>query len=131
MKLISLGNLNKKFLLYFLAFIIIVIAYNLVAVLYLNKNIADNQISIPLNIIIRYSFYIIFIIPEILTNKKHLKEKNEIQKNEIIDNNIVYIYKHPSKNRKSLIILSLVFLFFIIYLIIDFFRIIFKKQYKL
>ena len=111
MTLISLGNLNQKFLLYLLSFIIIVIAYNLVAVLYLNKNIADNQISIPLNIIIRYSFYIIFIIPEILINKKHLKEKNEIPKNEIIDNNIVYIYKHPSKNRKSLIILSLAFLF--------------------
>ena len=111
MKLISLGNLNKKFLLYLLAFIIIVIAYNLVAVLYLNKNIADNQISIPLNIIIRYSFYIIFIIPEILIKKKTSKEKNEKHKNEIIDKKIVYIYKHPSKNRKSLIILSLAFLF--------------------
>ena len=127
MKLISLGNLNKKFLLYLLAFIIIEISINLIS-LYINNNNNnnnnDNQICIPLRIIIQSSFMIIFIIPEILTKKKCSKEKKENKINAIIENKIVYIYKNPSKNKMSIIIIiSLGFFYFILNSTLVFFQI--------
>ena len=130
MKLISFGNLNKKFFSYLIAFIIIEVILNLI-VLYINNN-ADNQICIPLEIIIKYCFRILFIIPEILIKKKNQKEKNGNQKNKIIDNKIVYIYKHPSKNIKTLMkIIILVFLYFIYNSSVVFFKISYEEQYKL
>ena len=91
MKLISIGNLNKKFVLFLIAFLLIMIALNILSIVM--DNIQDNnEISLPLKLIIRYGFRVFFIIPEILTKNKCLKEKIENQKTEISHNKINYIY---------------------------------------
>ena len=107
---ISIGNLNKKFVL----FLLIMIALNILSIVM--DNIQDNnEISLPLKLIIKYGFRIFFIIPEILTKNKCFKKKIETPKNEIAQNRINYIYNRPSKNVKTLIILTppVLFIFYI------------------
>ena len=117
MKLISLGKIDEKFLLYSYVYIIIKVLSNSIS-FFLEDSVSTK--NIPLILIINNSANIFFGIPEYFIRKafpnKTVEEKEDIKKN--IDNNITYIFIHPKKesNIKSIIILIFVILLNYIYI---------------
>ena len=79
MSILSIGRINKNYLLYFLFFVLITISLNCISFFSL-QNISEYNVS--LIVITHYGCFILFIIPDIIINKNfrlknifHLEKK--------------------------------------------------------
>lgn len=111
MSILSIGQINLNYLLYFLSFVLITISLNCISFFGL-QNISKYNVS--LIVITHYGCFILFIIPEIIINKHfRLKDFFHLEKK---TNQIKYIFKDFSKRTslKSIILDILAILFFVI-----------------
>ena len=115
MKLISIGIIDYKYLLYFIFYILITISLNCLA-FFKFGDISKYKIS--LLVIIQYSALITFLIPEIIINRKF----QNIFKKQNKGNKIKYIFKDFSKKSNlkniSLDILSILFFLLLAYILL-------------
>ena len=72
MSILSIGQINLNYLLYFLSFVLITISLNCISFFGL-ENISKYNVS--LIVITHYGCFILFIIPEIIINK-HFRLKD-------------------------------------------------------
>ena len=82
----------KKFFLFLIVYLIIVILIVSIKQFYLQKF----QINLPFYVLITFVFGVFFIIPEIIIGKSN-KKKEEVS-NINRNNNILYLFIKPKKN---------------------------------
>ena len=114
-----MGKIDKKFMVYLILNIIIVIIINLFDLLFLNSFYGKYLENILLNGIINFCPLVLLGIPELLIRKKYLnkkEEKKEEKNAEIVDNKIVYLYNKPNKPMNCKAFWLLVFLMIVYYL---------------
>ena len=113
MKLISFGNIDQKFLIYVLFYIIIILSLNFLSIILQDTDVSTKD-NIPLMLIIIHGSLILCIIMECwlrktIANKKPKEEEKE--SNEKNSSNIIYIYNNPKKaniNQFLILILMIV-----------------------
>ena len=113
MKLISFGNIDQKFLIYVLFYIIIILSLNFLSIILQDTDVSTKD-NIPLILIIIHGSLILCIIMECwlrktIANKKPKEEEKE--SNEKNSSNIIYIYNNPKKaniNQFLILILMIV-----------------------
>ena len=122
MKLISCGKFDKKFLIYFVCYIIAALLNTFFLALILMRQ-EHNSKNVPLNVSIVYSFNIFFGIFDFIDRRKsqNLSKKNEnLGNNNIIIQNIkLKYYQYKEIRFKLVFIISIFCAFFYIY---NFFR---------
>ena len=124
MKLISLGTIDKKFMIYLILNIIITIIINLIDLFYFTGYNYDGYFlkNSSLNLLINFCSLVLFGIPELIIKMKYLNKKKENEEEgsgENVDNKIVYIYNNPKKSINCKAFWLLIFLI-IVYYIFDF-----------
>ena len=124
MKLISLGTIDKKFMIYLILNIIITIIINLIDLFYFTEYNYDGYFlkNSSLNLLINFCSLVLFGIPELIIKMKYLNKKKENEEEgsgENVDNKIVYIYNNPKKSINCKAFWLLIFLI-IVYYIFDF-----------
>ena len=94
MKLLSLGNFDRKIFIILLIYLIIFIIEKLMTNYYFSK-LNNYSINFSLSLIVLYGFNIFFSIPEYIIRKKGKRKEKEHYKNE--DNKILYIFTKPKQ----------------------------------
>ena len=119
MKLISFGNIDQKFLIYVLVYIIIILSLNFLSILLQDTDVSTKD-NIPLMLIIIHGSLILFIFLECwlrktTANKKPKEDKKEKENNQKNITKIIYIYNKPKKANVNqfLILILMIFLDYI------------------
>ena len=120
MKLISLGKIDKKLLIFLSIYIILYILCGIIYFIF-NEFEAEEMNNLELKYIISYGCFIFYGIPEYI-NRKQISNKKKERKyykketNHKDENRIIYLFKfeHKTINIKSLILLLVVLFFFFI-----------------
>ena len=117
MKLITFGELNKKFWIYVLLYLGIILVLNIFSIAIQNsdENIKNNLKNIPLMLIIVHGALTLSIIFECWLKKTISNKKPEEQNKENIFWQIICIYYNPRKARikNFLILILMIFLDYI------------------
>ena len=121
MKLISLGNIDKIFLIYASIYIVVTIVLNIISIILQNnedniKNLLKNISVMIINIHGSLIFAIIFqcYLNKVISNRK---PENIIKEEDNNNERIIYIYNKPKKenDKKSFFLLILMIIFDYIY----------------
>ena len=121
MKLISLGNIDKIFLIYASIYIVVTIVLNIIFIILQNNedNIKNLLKNISVMIIIIHGSLIFAIIFQCYLNKviSNRKPENIIKEEDNNNERIIYIYNEPKKenDKKSFFLLILMIIFDYIY----------------
>lgn len=111
MKLLSLGNFDKKIFFCLLTYLLLSLIITLIYRIYLSKE-ENIRINISLSILSEFFFNIFFIIPDLIIRKN----KNKEETNGISFNTINYIFNNPYKiNYKGIQYLFISFIILLIY----------------
>ena len=131
MKLISLGNFDKKVFIYLLLYIIIEVPYLSLKTYLTNEK--GGISNLPLYNLIYIFGFNFFGIYEYIMRKKSSKKKLEHKETEKKDNKIIYLYRSPKSpiNCKDLSILIIfIIIIYIFRFLLDIFSNIFLKKLK-
>ena len=118
MKVISLGNFDKKLFIILFIFLIISFLTDIIEQFYLySSEYSINSINISLDIMFHFGLNTFFGIIEIIKRKGRYEVKKEKNNNNNQDNKIIYIFTDLKKMKwKRIIFLFLIVVFYLLYL---------------